>query len=57
MKTKTDTEEENVDEKVEEEKEVKSQTLDAIIRENSGLFCNFCPWGPAKTKTSVDSGQ
>ena len=32
---------------------MKSQDLEDIIRENSGLFCNFCPWGPAKTKKGL----
>ena len=33
--------------------EIKSQSLDDIIRENSGLYCEYCPWGPAKTKKGI----
>ena len=29
------------------------QSLEEIIRENSGLFCEMCPWGPAKTKKGL----
>ena len=58
---KTDTEEktgsnENDNENKSEEtldEIMKSQDLEDIIRENSGLFCNFCPWGPAKTKKGL----
>ena len=61
METKTDTEEEmcskeDANENKSEEtldEIMKSQDLEDIIRENSGLFCNFCPWGPAKTKKGL----
>ena len=61
MEMKTDTEEktgsnENANENKSEEtldEIMKSQDLEDIIRENSGLFCNFCPWGPAKTKKGL----
>ena len=33
--------------------EQNSQSLDDIIRENSGLYCEYCPWGPAKTKKGL----
>jgi len=32
---------------------MKSHSLDELIRENSGLYCEFCSWGPAKTKKGL----
>ena len=32
---------------------MKEQSLEEIIRANSGLFCEMCPWGPAKTKKGL----
>ena len=32
---------------------MEGQTLESIIRENSGLYCELCSWGPAKTKKGV----
>jgi len=41
-------------EKEETLEEIKQeQTLEDLIRENSGLFCDMCSWGPAKTKKSL----
>ena len=61
IETKTDSKEESCSkEEVNEDKPeetldeiMKAQSLEEIIRENSGLFCNFCPWGPAKTKKGL----
>ena len=51
----TKSEENSVKEVEEETLEdiMKEQSLEEIIRENSGLFCEMCPWGPAKTKKGL----
>ena len=45
--TKTKEKEETLEEIMQE------QTLEDLIRENSGLFCDMCSWGPAKTKKGL----
>ena len=59
IETKTNTEEETLS-KIDINKSedtldsiMKTQCLEEIIRENSGLYCEYCPWGPAKTKKGL----
>ena len=59
IETKTNPEEETVS-KIDINKSedtldsiMKTQCLEEIIRENSGLYCEYCPWGPAKTKKGL----
>ena len=52
-KVANEKEEENKNEGETLEEIMREQSLEELIRENSGLYCDLCQWGPAKTKKGL----